>query len=139
MPWLDTRSSTSSLVRGWAKTAAAAVALVAGLGAATLRVRANERPTITWRDEPRQASIVLLRRTISPSMVDVQIGGGPAVPQRMGVSLNGAPLEAVEIPAGAEHVMLAVPESLWQIGANTLDLSAAAPVTIRGVTARPTR
>jgi len=139
MPWLDTRWSTSSLVRGWATAAAVAVVFVAALGAATLRLRANERPAITSRDEPRQASIVLLRGAISPVMVDVQIGGGPAGPQRMGVSLNGAPLEAVEISAGAEHVMLAVPESLWQIGANTLDLTAAAPITIRGVTARPTR
>ena len=69
----------------------------------------------------------------------MQIGGGPVGPQRMGVSLNGAPLQAVEISAGAEHVMLAVPESAWQIGANTLDLSASPPITIRSVTARPTR
>ncbi len=139
MPWLDARRSTSSLVRGWATAAAVAVTFVAGLGAATLRLRANERPAITRRDEPRQASIVLVRRAISPAMVDVQIGGAPVASQRMDVSLNGAPLEAIEIPAGADHVMLAMPESLWQIGANTLDLSAAAPITIRGVTARPTR
>jgi hypothetical protein len=72
-------------------------------------------------------------------MVDVQIGGAPIGPQRMGVALNGASLGAVDIAAGAGNVMLAVPEPLWQIGANTLDLSVAAPITVRGVIARPTR
>jgi hypothetical protein len=72
-------------------------------------------------------------------MVDVQIGGEHVGPDRMGVSVNGASLEPVEISAGTDRVMLAVPESLWQIGANTLDLSLAAPITIRVVTARPTR
>jgi hypothetical protein len=139
MPWLDTRWSTSSVVRAWAAAAALAVVLAAGFAAAILRQRANEPPAMTWRDEPRQASILLLRRAISPVMVDVQLGGAPIGPQRMGVAVNGASLGAVDIAAGSGHVMLAVPESLWQIGANTLDLSVAAPITIRAVIARPTR
>jgi hypothetical protein len=57
----------------------------------------------------------------------------------MGVALNGAPLGEVEVSPGADHVMLTVPESLWQVGANSLDLSVAAPIMIRGVIARPTR
>jgi hypothetical protein len=139
MPWLDARWSTSSVVRAWAAAAAFAVVLVAGFGAAMLRQRATARPAIMWRDEPRQANIVLLRGAISPAMVDVQIGGGRVGLQRMGVSVNGVSLEPVEIAAGTDHVMLTLPKSLWQIGANTLDLSAAAPLTIRGVIARPTR
>jgi hypothetical protein len=139
MPWLDARLSTASLVRAWAAAAAVAVVLVAGFGAAMLRMRANEPPLMTWRDEPRQASILLLRGAISPAMVDVQIDGEQVGPHRMGVSVNGASLEPIEISAGTDHVMLAVPESLWQIGANTLDLSVAAPITIRGVIVRPTR
>jgi hypothetical protein len=139
MPWQDARWSTSSIVRGWASAAAVAVVLVAGMGATMLRLRADERPAITWRDEPRQASILLLRRAISPAMIEVQIGGGSIGPQRMGVALNGASLGAVDLAAGADHVMLAVPGSFWQIGTNSLDLSPAAPLTIRGVIARPTR
>jgi hypothetical protein len=139
LPWLEARWSTSSVVRAWAAAAAVALILVAGFGAAMLRQRANERPAITWRDEPRQASVLLLRGAVSPEMVDVQIGGASMGPQQMGVALNGAPLGAVDIAAGAGHVMLAVPASRWQIGANTLDLSVAAPITIRGVIARPTR
>jgi hypothetical protein len=139
MPWLDVRWSTSSILRAWAAVAIVAVILDAGAGTVMLRLRANERPAITWRDEPRQASVLLLRQSISPALVDVQIGAGSVGPQRMGVALNGAPLGEVEVSPGADHVMLTAPESLWQIGANSLDLTVAAPIMIRGVIARPTR
>ena len=115
-PWLEARRSTSSVVRAWAAAAAVAVVLVAGFGAAMLRQRANERPAITWRDEPRQASILLLRGSDLTVMVDVQIGGVPIGPQPMGVALNGASLGAVDIAAGAGHVMLAVPNRSGRLG-----------------------
>jgi hypothetical protein len=139
MPWLDARVSTSSLVRRWTAVLVAVVILVAGFGAAMLQLREFDRPIVTWRDGPRLATVALIRRSISPAIVDVQIGAGHALPQRMGVALNGRSLGEVDVFAGADHVLLPVPESPWQIGANTLELSPTMPVTFREVIVRPTR
>jgi hypothetical protein len=49
MPWLHARWSTSSLVRAWAAAAAVAVVLVAGFGAAMLRMRANDADDVERR------------------------------------------------------------------------------------------
>jgi hypothetical protein len=139
IPWQDTRRSASSLARGWTAVLAATVVLVAGFGAAMLRPRTDERPSATWRDGPRLATIPLVRRTISPALVDVRIDGVSVSPQRMTVALNGLSLGTVDLFAGVDHVMLAIPESRWQIGANTLELSPEMPITFREVIVRPTR
>jgi hypothetical protein len=139
MPWLDARLSASSLVRGWAAVVTVAAVLVAGFGAVMLRLRVTEPPIVTWRDGPRLATIPLVRRTISPAFVDVRIDGVAVGPQRMNVALNGLSLGAVTLDSGVEHVMLAIPESLWQIGANTLELSPETPLTFHDVIVRPTR
>jgi len=138
MPWLDARSSTSSLVRRWAAAGAIAVVLVAGFGAMMLRLRVAEPPVVTWRDGPRLATISLVRRSISPAIVDVRVDAAAVGPQRMNVALNGLPFGTIEL-SGSEHVFLALPESYWQIGANTLELSPESPVTFHDVIVRPTR
>jgi hypothetical protein len=139
MPWLDARSSASSLLGSWAAVAAVAVVLVTGFGATMLRLRVNQPPTVTWRDGPKLATIPLLRRTISPAIVDVSLGRGSVDAQRMTVALNGLPLGAVNLESGIEHVTLAIPASRWQLGANSLELSPEAPITFRQVIIRPTR
>jgi hypothetical protein len=139
MPWLDSRSSTAAVMRGWAAALAAAVVLVSVFGASMLRLRADERGVITLRGAPNQAAVLLLRRTISPAVVDVRIRGGSAGGQRIDVTLNGAPLGTVDVSTGEDHVMLSVPESPWQIGANLLELSPAAAISFRDVAVRPTR
>ena len=83
--------------------------------------------------------MLLLRRTISPAMIDLRIGGGSVGPQRMAAALNGRPLGDVHLDSGTDHVMLAIPGSQWQIGANMLELSPEAPVTFREVIVKPTR
>jgi hypothetical protein len=139
MPSLDARLSASSLVRSWAAMVTVAVVLVAGFGTVMLRLRATATPMVTWRDGPRLATIPLVRRTISPAIVDVRVDGAVVGSQRMNVSLNGQPLDAVTLDSGVVHVMLAIPESRWQIGANTLELSPETPLTFRDVIVRPTR
>src|SRR5262249_36004056 len=91
MPWLDARSSSAAVMRGWAAPMAAAVGLVCLFGVTMLRLRADERGVVTLRGAPNQAAVLLLRRTISPAMVDVRIGGGFVGAQRIDVTLNGAP------------------------------------------------
>jgi hypothetical protein len=139
MPWLDARSSTAAIMRGWAVALAAAVVLVCVFGVTMLRLRADERGVITLRGAPNQAAVLLLRRTISPALVDVRIRGGSAEGQRIDVGLNGVPLGAVDVSTGEDHVMLTVPDSPWQIGANLLELSPAAAIAFRDVAVRPTR
>jgi hypothetical protein len=138
MPWLDDRWSAASLIRGWAAVATAAVVLASGLGIVMLRMRVDQPPDITWRDGPGLATIPLLRHKISPATVDVRIGGSQAGPQRMNVALNGLPFGTIEL-SGSEHVLLALPESYWQIGSNTLQLSPSVPVAFREVIVRSTR
>jgi hypothetical protein len=138
MPWLDARLSTRSLIRGWAAVATAAVVLAGGFGIVMLRMRVDQPPDVTWRDGPGLATIPVLRHKISPATVDVRLGGSQAGPQRMNVALNGLPFGAIEL-SGSEHVLLALPESYWQIGANTLELSPSVPVTFRDVIVRSTR
>jgi hypothetical protein len=138
MPWLDTRVSARSLIRGWAAVATAAIVLAGGFGIVMLRMRVDQAPDITWRDGPGLATIPVLRHKISPATVDVRIGGSQAGPQRMNVALNGLPFGAIEL-SGSEHVLLALPESYWQIGSNTLELSPSVPVTFREVIVRSTR
>jgi len=139
MPWLDARSSTAAVMRGWAAALAAAVVLVCVFGVTMLRLRAGERGVITLRGAPNQAAVLLLRRTISPAVVDVRISGVSAGGQRIDVTLNGAPLGPVDVSTGDDHVMLTVPDSPWQIGANLLELSPAAAISFRDVAVRPTR
>ena len=139
MPWLDTRSSTSRLMRGWAATLAVAVVLVGAFGVTMLRLRSNEQGQVTSRGRPNEAAVLLLRRTISPAIVDVRFGAASLDAQRMGVALNGLPLGDVNLEPGVDHVMLAIPASRWQLGANTLELSPEAPVTWREVIVNPTR
>jgi hypothetical protein len=139
MPWLDTRPSAAQVVRAWAAAAAAAVILVCAFGVTMLRSRADEQGTVTLRGAPNQTAVHLLRRTISPAVVDVRIVGGSSGAQRIGIALNGASLGDVEVSAGDEHVMLTVPEEPWQIGSNLLELSPDAAISVRGVVVRPTR
>jgi hypothetical protein len=138
MPWLDARRSVTSLVRGWAVLVAATIVLVAVVGAVMLPLRADKPPIITWREAPGLATIPLVRRTASPAVVDVRIGESPQTPRQMNVALNGLPFGTVDL-SGGEHVMLALPGSYWQIGANTLELSLSSPVKFREVIVRPTR
>ena len=139
MPWLSSRRSTSSLVRAWIATAAVAIAFVAGLGTAMLRLRPDGGHVVTWREPSQLASVLVLRRTISPAMVEIQLGAGETGRRQMDVTLNGTPLGAIDVSPGKDRVMLAVPGSSWQLGANRLELSPASPATVRGVTVRPTR
>lgn len=138
MPWLDARLPASSLVRGWAAAAATAAVLVAGLGIVMLRMRVDQTPDVTWRGESGLATIRLLRHKISPATVDLRIGATPAGPQRMIVALNGLPFGTIDL-LGTEHVMLPLPESYWQIGANTLELSPSVPIAFREVSVRSTQ
>jgi hypothetical protein len=126
-------------MRGWAGAMALAVLLVCAVGAAMLQLRTDQPGVVTWRDAPRLATVLLLRRTISPATVYVRIGAGSAEPQRIDAALNGRSLGAVDVAAGVDYVILAVPGSYWQIGANTLELSPTAIDTVRDVTVRPTR
>ena len=138
MPWLDARLSAPSLVRGWAAVAAVSVVLAAGFGIGMLRMRVDQPPDIMWRDAQGLATIPLLRHKISPVTVDLRIGERPAGPQRMNVALNGLPFGTIDL-SSSEHVILALPESYWQIGANTLELSPSVPVVFREVVVRSTR
>jgi hypothetical protein len=138
MPWLDARLSAPSLVRGWAAVATASVVLTAGFGIVMLRMRVDQPPDIMWRDGPGLATIPLLRHKITPVTVDLRIGKRPVGPQRMNVALNGLPFGTIDL-TGREHVILALPESYWQIGANTLELSPSVPVAFREVIVRSVR
>jgi len=138
MPWLDARLSAPSLVRVWAAVATASVVLAAGFGIVMLRTRVDRPPDITWRDGPGLATIPLLRHKISPVIVDLRIGETPIGPQRMNVALNGLPFGTIDL-TGSEHVILAPPESYWQIGANTLELSPSVRIAFRDVTVRSAR
>jgi len=138
MPWLDARLSASSLVRRWAVVATASVVLATGFGIVMLRMRVDQPPDIMWRDAQGLATIPLLRHKISPVTVDLRIGERPAGPQQMNVALNGLPFGTIDL-SSSEHVILALPESYWQIGANTLELSPSVPVVFREVIMRSTR
>jgi hypothetical protein len=135
MPWLHARLSAPSLVRRWAAVAATSVVLAAGFGIVMLRMRVDQPPEVTWRDGPGLATIPLLRHKISPVTVDLRIGERPIGPQRMTVALNGLPFGTIDL-TGSEHVMLALPESYWQLGANTLELSPSVPMAFREVIVR---
>jgi hypothetical protein len=142
MPWLVTRLSTPSVFRGWAAAFAASIVLVAGAAWTMLPSDAADAQTVTWKDDRRVASVLLLRRTASAALVDIQTG--PALsaggsPVQMNVALNGALLGAVRLNAEGDRATLAAPSRLWQIGVNDLEVAVAPPIAIGRVTVRPAR
>jgi hypothetical protein len=137
-PWLASRNSTPALTRAWLVTAAVVVGLVGGVGAAMLRT-ADLTPRIVGKGTKVAAptSVLLLRRSASAAMVDIQVHTGSSIPQRVDVSLNGASLGAVE--TSGEHIMVAAPASFWLVGTNVLDLPPDSQLVIDRVSLRETR
>jgi len=132
-PWLARASSVTDVMRAWAGTAAAALAVVAATSLLMLRTHTTGRATVTWRD-PRTASVVLMRPAASTAFVDIQVAGSGGSSQ-MDVAVNGTRLRPVAL--AGDHVILSVPRENWQVGLNTLDLAFTSPVTIGNVTVQP--
>jgi len=109
-PAIATRTSAPSLVAVAAAIVVVDAALVAANAALMLPAR-TETSAVTWRDTPRAASVVVLRRSASGALVDVELRGGAA--EGISVQLNG-------VPIGPLSTTLAIPVSAWHIGANAL-------------------
>ncbi len=121
----------------WSALYAASAAVVAALAWMTLPAEVVTSP-VRWRDAPRAASVVCVRRTSSSAAVAVQTGAAPAgTPQAMSVSLNGVALGTIDLSPAGDLVTLPAPARLWHVGANNLEFAVAAPVAIGDVVVRP--
>jgi hypothetical protein len=137
--WPAGSASPAGIFRAWGLAGVATIVVVIGAAAAMLPAAGPSSATATWVDDRRVATALLVRRTTTPAIIDVETGAAPAgVPrsQLMTATFNGAPIGTFDLVSDHGSVRLVVPSRLWQIGVNKLDLALPERVEITRVTAR---
>jgi hypothetical protein len=139
MPGFIGRLSTISILRASAAALVASVGLVTAGSWMMLPSGVSETRTVTWKDDPRVATVVLLRRRATAALVEIDTVPVPADPSSatMNVALNGTSLGLVRPRLEGDRITLAAPARLWRIGTNSLDVAVASPIAIGRVTVRP--
>jgi hypothetical protein len=127
------------LFRAWALAAAATIVVVIGAAVVMLPWSLPVSAAATWRDDPRVATAVLVRRTTRPALIEVETGEAPAgtpLSQSMTATFNGTPIGTFGMASSHGETTLVVPSRLWQIGVNRLELAIPERIEITRVTAR---
>ena len=138
-PWLSEQTSIAGIFRAWGVAAVATVAIVIGASVVMLPAALPFTTGATWRDDPRVATAVLVRRATTPALIEIETGAAPAGAPRsqpMTATFNGEAVGTFVLASDHGVVTLVVPPRLWQIGVNKLELAIPERVEIARVTAR---
>jgi len=140
LPWLASRVSTAALVRGWTAAAATTAAIVVVMAWWMLPAGEVTAGAVTWRDAPAVVGTALIpRRSLSGAVIDVETGRPPVPAMQVTARLNGIEIGSAGIAGEGGHLTLVAPAGAWQLGVNTLEMIAAAPLPLGPVRMRPLR
>ena len=137
--WFPEHASLSRIFSAWGISAAATVVVVITASFVMLPWSLPFTAGATWRDDPRVATAVLVRRATTPALIEIETGAAPAgVPlsQPMTATFNGEMIGTFGLVSDHGVVTLVVPSRLWQIGVNKLEMAMPARVEIARITAK---
>jgi hypothetical protein len=111
---------TAWVHRSPARAAAVALAAAIAMIIAVAVVQIPRAETSRYR-KPDHEEVLIPRLGRGDAVVEIDVITD--MPGQMTALLNGAPLGTVTLTAGSQHVSLAAPARLWQVGVNELEPS----------------